>query len=301
VVAHAKERDGLVDEDDSFQVYLATSGSAYVQYAINATGYILDAAGHNGNPRLSRPHVDWNSPVRGMAHQGQGEWIARLDLPLDAVMEVMGEVGMPREWRVLLVRSRPSRDGEPQETSVLPVTQSVTPFCPARYRRLKVVDADPSQLHAPSIAERSGDLAFFPTRVLTPELRKELDLVEMVEHNSRSRTQKVLEAEKREWEQVKTLADWERFRDPRIKALAASLGKFPDRGPLGAVGYGEPLSPCRAAAADARDHYRSQSPRSQDAVRVTRHGNHLGAVRVCSAGDGPDRLRGALAELPLGL
>ena len=234
VVTHAKERDGLVDEDDSFQVYLATSGSAYVQYAINATGYILDAAGHNGNPRLSRPHVDWNSPVRGMAQQGQGEWIARLDLPLDAVMEVMGEVEMPREWRVLLVRSRPSRDGEPQETSVLPVTQSVTPFCPARYRRLKVVAADPSQLHAPTIVERSGDLAFFPTRVLTPELRKELDLGEMVEQNIRSRTLKVLEAEKREWEHVKTLADWERFRDPRIKALAASLGKFPDRGPLGA-------------------------------------------------------------------
>ena len=233
VVVHAKERDGPVDEDDSFQIYLATSGSTYVQYAINAAGYILDAAGHNGDPRLSRPHTDWNSPVRGMAQPGQGEWVARLDLPLDAIKEVLGEVDTPREWRVLLLRLRPSRDGEPQETSVLPVTQSVTPFCPARYRRLRLVDTDPSQLSAPSLPQRSGNLDFFPTRVLTAEQRKEMDLVDMIELNIRNRTLSILKAEKRDWEQINTLADWERFRDARIKALTGSMGSFPDRGPLG--------------------------------------------------------------------
>jgi len=232
VIARAKERDGPVDEDDSFQVYLATSGSAYVQYAINAEGYVLDAVGYNGNPRVSRPHSDWNSPVLGMAHQGEGEWIARLDLPLDAIKEVLGEVQTPREWRVLMQRHRPSRDGMQQETSVLPITQSVTPFCPARYRRLNLVDTDPSQLHAPSIPEGSGNLAFFPTDVLTPEQRKEVDLAGMVELNIRKRTLKILQSEKHDWEQVSTLTDWERFRDQRIRPMVASMGKFPDRGPL---------------------------------------------------------------------
>src|SRR5208337_3403788 len=78
----------------------------------------------------------------------------------------------------------------------------------------------------------SGNLAFFPTRVFTSEQRKQIDLAGMLDHNIRSRVLKILEAEKRDWDQVKTLADWEHFRDPRIKALAASLGKFPDRGPL---------------------------------------------------------------------
>jgi cephalosporin-C deacetylase-like acetyl esterase len=233
VIARAKEPDdGLVLEDDSFQVYLATSGSSYVQYAINPKGYILDAVGHTGNPRLSRSLVDWKSLVRGMARQEQGQWIARLDLPLAAVAEAMGEVANSKEWRVLLLRSRPARDGEPRETGVLPITQSVTPLCPARYRRLKLVGAAPSQLHAPPIPERNGNLTSFPTRVLRPEQRKQMDLAGMVEHDIRSRVLKVLEAEKQDWDRVKTLADWKDFREPRLKALAASLGKFPDRGPL---------------------------------------------------------------------
>lgn len=232
VIAEAKERDSLVREDDSLQVYLATSGSAYVQYAIDPQGYILDAAGHLGSPRLSRPQVSWSSPVRGMARQEQGGWVARLDLPLEVVAEVLGEVRPPREWRILVLRSHPGRDGEPRETSVLPVTQSVTPYCPPRYRRLRLVDTDPSQLRAPAIIGRSDNLAFFSSRVLNPEQRKQMDLATMLDRNIRSRVLKILEAEKRDWDRVKTLADWEHFRDPRLKALAASLGRFPARGPL---------------------------------------------------------------------
>ena len=233
VIAGAKEPDdGLALQGDSFQVYLATSGSSYVQYAINPTGYILNATGHTGNSRLSQPFVDWKSLVRGMARQEHGQWMARLDLPLAAVAEAMGEVATPQEWRVLLLRSRPARDGEPRETGVLPITQSVTPLCPARYRRLKLVGTAPSQLHAVSIPERSGNLSSFPTRVLGPEQRKQMDLAGMLEHEIRSRVLKILEAEKQDWDRVKTLSDWENFRGPRVKALAAALGKFPDRGPL---------------------------------------------------------------------
>ena len=233
VIARAKEPDdGLVAEDDSFQIYLATSGSAYVQYAINPRSYIQDAIGHTGNPRLSRPFVDWKSSVRGMARQEPGQWIARLDLPLAAVAKALGEAATPPEWRILLLRSRPARDGEPRETGVLPITQSVTPLCPIRYRRLKLVETAPSQLHAPDGLERNGNLTSFPTRVLRPEQRKQMDLAGMLEHEIRSRVLKILEAEKQDWDRVKTLADWEKFRDPRLKALVASVGKFPDRGPL---------------------------------------------------------------------
>lgn len=232
IIAHAKDRDGLVGGDDSFEVYLATSGSSYVQYAINPTGYILDAAGYSASPRLSRPHVDWNSPVHGVAKQNKDEWIARLDLPLDKIAEVLGEARIPREWRILLLRSRPGRDGELQETSVLPVTQSITPLCPARYRRSRLVETDPSQLQGAPITERSGNLALFPTRVLSTEQRKQVELAGMLRRNILGRVRKILETEKRDWEQVKTLAGWEHFRDPRLKALAASLGKFPPRSPL---------------------------------------------------------------------
>ncbi len=232
-VADVRERDGQVDHDDSFQVYLATSGSSYVKYAVNALGYVQDANGFSGGERISRPHVEWNSPVRAGARPGRGEWTARLDVPLDFVANALGEVQTPRDWRILLMRYRPARSGEPPETSVLPVTQSVTPYCPARYRRLALVDKDPKQLSGGGLPAPSGSLSFAPTRVLSGEQRKQMDLSNMLDHNIHDRVLKVLQAEKRDWDRVQNLSDWESFRDPRRKALASSIGDFPPRQPLG--------------------------------------------------------------------
>ena len=232
VVAGAKERDGSVDQDDSFQAYLATSGSSYVHYAVNPLQVALDAAGHSGGPRISRQHVEWNSPVRVMARRERGEWLARFDLPLAPIAQILGEAQIPAEWRILLLRFRPGRDGEPEETSVLPVTESVTPICPARYRRLKLVDRAPSLLPGLPIAEGGNNLAFAPSRVFSDQQRKEVQLDTMLDRHIRGRVLKILEKERRDWDQVKTVEDWERFRDPRLKALAVSLGEFPARAPL---------------------------------------------------------------------
>ena len=231
-LAKAHERDGPVDHDDSFQIYLVTSGSAYVKYAVNASGYLQDASGFSGGPRISRPNTEWNSPVRAAAWHRRGEWIARLDVPLDFVASALGEQGAPRTWKVLLMRYRPGRAGEPAETSVLPVTESITPYCPARYRRLILVDADPSQLKAVKLPASLGNLGVVPTRVLSEEQRKQMTIPEMLDRNIHDRVLNVLEAEKRDWERVRTLRDWETFRAPRWRALAASMGDFPPRQPL---------------------------------------------------------------------
>jgi cephalosporin-C deacetylase-like acetyl esterase len=233
IIATVKERDGEVTSDDSFQVFLATTGSSYVEYAINAEGYILDAAGHQGSPRLGTPYADWNSPVRGAAWKSKGEWMARLDLPLETISQALGEVRIPRDWRILLMRFRPGRDGEPAETSQLPVTQSLRPYCPARYRRVELVNADPSQLPTPKFQQRAGDLAFLPTDVLSVDQRKQMNLSHMLERYTEARGEKIVEREARAWDKVHTLADWERFRDSRISALKASLEPFPKRAHLG--------------------------------------------------------------------
>ena len=226
IVARAHDRDTDVDRDDSFQVYLATSGSTYVQYAINPLGYILDAAGHQGSPRLSEPHRDWNSPVRGKAWHDQGEWYVRLDLPLDPIAEILGEARSPDSWRVLLLRNRPARKGEPREESVLPVTQSNTPLCPARYRRMEMVATDPSALPPAPLIANQGNLAFLPSEVFSAEKREEMDLPRMMDRYYRSRILESLKSEKQAWDQVKTVDDWQRFRDPRLTALRAELGNI---------------------------------------------------------------------------
>ena len=231
-IATVHERDGSVDRDDSFHIYLASSGSAYVQYAVNPLGYVLDAAGHQGSPRLSQPHSEWNSPVRAAAWKDQGAWIARLDLPLDAIREVLGAPSEADTFKVLFSRYRPGRDGEPEETSVLPVTESVTALCPARHRRLELTGTDPAQLPKMAVAERLGDLAFFPTRVFSNEQRKQMKLDEMLDTYLHDRVLKILEDEKQKWDRVKSVDDWQRFRDPRLQSLRSALGKFPARCPL---------------------------------------------------------------------
>lgn len=231
-IAKVRERDGAVDQDDSFQVYLAISGSSYVKYAVNSLGYAQDANGFSGGPRISRPHVEWNSPVRSYARQLRGEWIARLDLPLDFVANALGETPSTQNWRILLMRHRPGRAGEPTETSVLPVTQSVTPYCTARYRRLALMDKTPSQVPGHQMTAPAGSLSFAPVRVFSPEERKQMALSDMLDKDIRDRTLAVLQAEKRSWDQVHTLAEWESFRDQRRKALGASIGEWPERQPL---------------------------------------------------------------------
>jgi len=232
ILAKLAGRDGDIEGDDSFQVYLATSGSYYVQYAINPFGDILDASGHQGSARLSEPYREWDSPVRGTAWNISGAWFARLDLPLDFISKALGESQTPKDWRILLMRFRPGHDGEPQEISVLPVTEASTPLCPARYRRMKLVPTNPAQLAAPSQSEKAGNSTFLPTRVFSPEQRKQLGLAGMLDQYIHDRVRTMLEQEKHDWDQVHSISDWEHFRDPRLQALRRALGKFPETCPL---------------------------------------------------------------------
>ncbi len=227
-LARVKENDGPVDQDDSFQVYLATSGSAYAQFVVNAAGYLLDTSGLFGGPRLSRAR-EWNSGARVTAERQAGAWTVRLDIPLEPVAKILREDRVPDEWRVLFRRIRQARNGEPLETSALPVTQSDTALCTPRYRRLDLVDAVPSILAKPAPEEGIGGLAALDGRVLSPEERKKLAIAEMVDHQLAGSIHVIADAVRSEWEQVSTRADWERFRAPRIAALRASLGEFPAR------------------------------------------------------------------------
>src|SRR5262249_15731386 len=226
ISAVVKENDGAVNLDDSFHVYLATSGSAYVQLVVNALGYLLDSTGVAGGQRLSRAR-EWDSGARVAVRRETGAWSVRIDIPLQRVAEVLGETEAPAAWRILLMRNRPGRDGTPRETSVLPVIQSETALCPARYRRMELMDKDPSQL-TPSL----DPPAYIEASVLSADQRKTMNLSGMVDRHVRSRVRSIVEAEKRQRGRIQTRADWERFRDPRLKALAASLGGFPPRTPL---------------------------------------------------------------------
>jgi dienelactone hydrolase len=227
VSAQVKENDGAVTNDDSLQVYLSTSGSTYVQVAVNALGYLRDATGFSGGSRISRPR-EWDSGALAHVSVQPGAWIARLDIPLQPAAEVLGEGAIPSDWRILLLRFRRGRPGDAREVSVLPVIQSETALCPARYRRLHLAAVPPSALvrnQETYAAPETPAIAL----VLSAEQRRERRLAEMVALHLRQRAMRMLESDQEEWAKVNTRSDWERYRAGPLKALREWLGPFPQR------------------------------------------------------------------------
>ena len=129
----------------------------------------------------------------------------------------------------VIIASRFTIAGEPAETSVLPMTQSDTPLCPARYARL-LLSADTGA--APAASPPEPATLPFETRVLSPADREQMHLPEMLSREVRGRVRKIAEEEEAAWAGIKTREEWESYKGPRIKALAASMGRFPDRTPL---------------------------------------------------------------------
>ena len=208
-------------DGDRFEVYLATSGSAYVQLAITRSGTLSDAAGFHGGQRISRPRTEWESGARAQALETPGAWLARLDIPLEQAAAALGEPRIGRQWSVLFARSRPAAANDPRETSVLPVIESETMYCPARYRRLELAETSRAATEPfPREPERAPD-----TGVAGSSLRTMLD------NHARRRAREILEAERKEWDAVETRADWERFRDSRMRALSAVIGPLPPPAP----------------------------------------------------------------------
>ncbi|MGH9326033.1 MAG: acetylxylan esterase, partial [Terriglobia bacterium] len=236
VLARMYEPDHVIPQEknvhgDSFSVYLATTGSSYVEYTINSEGTIDQAAGHQGGPRLGRPH-SWKSPATGAAWQENGEWFARLNVPLARISEALGEVNIPGTWRILLERTRPERGGEPSETSVLPDTESTTSDCPARYRRMELSSVSPSQLPKPSAPERPGNIGVLPGRVFSAAQRKQMNLSNMLPDYERTVGKEMIAKANQAWASVGTVAEWDEYRDQRIDAMKKSLGQMPAKAPL---------------------------------------------------------------------
>ena len=216
---------------ESFQVLLATSGSAYVRISVDPSASIVAAAGKTGGSYVSRAR-SWNSQAHASVSREPEAWLVRIDIPLEPAATILGEARAPHDWRLMFVRNSPGGSGAPPESSVFPVTESATALCPARFRRAVLTEAGPPGTPTPAAAQEGGALSSLDTRVFSAAERKQLDLANMLDRHVRSRVRKILEAERRDWDRVNSRADWERFRDPKIKALAASFGEFPQRGPL---------------------------------------------------------------------
>src|SRR5438477_7035301 len=83
-------------------------------------------------------------------------------------------------------------------------------------------------------ADEASDLAAklreVNANIVSPEAAKEKQLDRMVERAIRARIHAAHRREAEAFAQIKTRADWESFRDKRIKALRQALGPLPELG-----------------------------------------------------------------------
>ena len=229
-------RDSRVDRDDHFAIYFATSGSAMVEVIVNPVGAIRDVVVRG--PHTLRPSSSWNGNIEVQTGIRHGEWIARINLPLDEIAGALGETGVPDQWRVLLSRNRAARRGQASEVSSLPVTVSNSFYGPARYRALVLRDAEPQEVAAPGIPYEVSNEEGLTAEIaqLYPDVWSSLEkrsksVRSMVSRQLERRIRKAVWDERQAWDKVETRDDWERFRDERIDALRESTGMFPPNRP----------------------------------------------------------------------
>ena len=231
VVARSGGRDSNVTSDDHVAIYLATSGSSFLEIAVNTVGAIRDSRG--SGPHIMRPSTSWNARIERQTDIRHGYWVARIDIPLDECAAALGETGVPKDWRILIARTRAARPGEAAESSSLPVVGAASTFYgPARYQRMILTDRESASAAAVS---KSIDPARIESRVWSPMERRHAGVRTMLARHLERQVEQAVLAERRAWESVKTHEDWERFRDERLRGLRESIGEYPpERPPLDA-------------------------------------------------------------------
>jgi hypothetical protein len=199
------------EQVDEFQVYLSPTGSTFAQFLISSSGQLRDARG--SGPSVAEPdHEAWDSGAQVHVTNDGGARVIKLDIPMASAAKALGETAIPDEWRILVRRVRRG------EVTTFPAIQTSMPRCPARYRRIAL--------------KGGGVPAATPATTTLPHKVWDQPDRLMVEKALRARMTKAAAAERVEWDKVRTLADWEKFRDQRLSALRKSLGAFPARTPL---------------------------------------------------------------------
>ncbi|HUS05604.1 MAG TPA: acetylxylan esterase [Bryobacteraceae bacterium] len=236
VVARAGGRDAPINGDDHIGIYLTTSGSAFLEIIVNPAGAIRDVRG--SGPRITQPRASWNASIEAQANIRHRHWIARINIPLDECAAVLGEIGIPKQWRILLARHRAARPEEAEESSALaPADGSGSLLAPRRYHAMVLRDEDPSRVKRPQsykVETKQGlenDLAALDSRVWPLLYRRTRAVRTMVPNYLHKKAEHAVLAERSAWEKVQTRADWEQFRDQRMQALKQWAGTFPTAKP----------------------------------------------------------------------
>ena len=175
--------------------------------------------------------LKWVNDILSSVVIGQNEWTAELALPL----EQFGPIGFMSIQRVRAPR---------------PNSSELSWYWPAAneraYYKLSTGKIELNPIYKPASlpvnqiikdSKIKGSLlamevASLPKYAWTNEEQKSLGVATMLEKSIRSRMARIAGEEKLAWSKVRTIDDWERFRDKRLGELHDWIGPMPERTPL---------------------------------------------------------------------
>jgi dienelactone hydrolase len=187
--------------------------------------------------------LDWVSDILVAAEIGRDEWSMEAALPL----EKLGAIGL-----LSVERIRAPRLNTPERRWHWPAQNEK-----AAYDLAGANTGPPPLFQSPELPQNNtatlevlplNDLAVaiqsLPGQAWTKAEQDSLGVREMLRNSIQERMAIHAEDEKNEWQRVKTVSDWEQFRDKRLAALSSSLGPLPERTPLNPavtrrIDYGE--------------------------------------------------------------
>ncbi len=233
-------RDGNVDGDDHVGLYFSTTGSSIIEVLANPAGAVKDLKGTG--PHFSRvgriSGSSWNGNIQRHCLVVNDAWYVRLNLPLDEIAIGLGELDIPRNWRILISRVRQARAGEPREISSIPIIGNPFLFASARFRSLTLTNIEPSKVIMPEPVHKrphlnglAGELMELNSNALSRPQRHHYKVQSMLDNNIRERMMTLALEEQKEFDSIKTIEDWEEYRDKRIKVIKSALGEFPETRP----------------------------------------------------------------------
>jgi dienelactone hydrolase len=167
-------------------------------------------------------------PVLASAAIGSDGWSAEVAIPIERIANIgfisVERVRAPRPDAPELRWNWPGVNGrlafELAQASSNPPTPAVV--------TKDWASSEPAAAPAAPQDALTAELARVPQNVWSETERKDLGVEQMWRQKLRSRVKEAALAERRDWENVRTLADWEKFRGRRLAALKASFGPFPE-------------------------------------------------------------------------
>lgn len=194
-------------------------------------GSVRDIYNINRNEFLALSPLKWSDEILAAAEIGQDEWSVEAALPL-RYFDTVGFISVER--------IRVPRINTPELCWYWPAQNVQTayklPESPAEQMPLLQLSAVPDNNIIKSsvipLSALATEVALLPKQAWSSEEQESKEVRKMLENSVRARMDAYAEDEKHAWQEVKTVDDWERFREKRLTALLNSIGPLPERTPL---------------------------------------------------------------------